>query len=521
MPRVVCRADDPLTAAHTASAPEPSRSGALPHVPVPSVPDPARRRRVRVHHRLHAQPRLSGDVVGLSPLQLVLVGTLMETVCFVAQVPTGVIADRYSRRLSVIAGYLLMGAGLAVWGLLPTYAGILTATVIWSVGVVCVDGAEEAWAADEIEPGRVAGAFVRGGQLAQAGSLLGIVAAVALTAVGPALPFLAGAGVTLALGVLLIVAMTEDNWRPAEVGSWRSMHRQVVAGARAVRHSAVLAGIVAGALFAGMSSEGFDRLSQPFLLPHTGGHPAELVFGGLAAAAALGSILATGLAGRWIDAVRPRSADPEIDAIDQQRAGQEIDAIDQQRAGQEINALNQQRASQEINAVGPQRTGQEINAVDQQRAGQEIDVAGPQRAERGIDAAGSRRVGRTLAVIQAATAVGMIGLGFAGRWQWAVALYLGVRLLRDTAGPVLDVWLVSATASSSRATVYSIVAQADALGQMAGGPPAGVVAHRRTIGAGISVAGLFVLPAVALFALASRARPAEVSEAGAAAGTYP
>jgi DHA3 family tetracycline resistance protein-like MFS transporter len=53
-------------------------------------------------------------VVGLSPLRLVLVGTLMEAVCFVAQVPTGVIADLVSRRLSVIIGYLLMGAGLLV-----------------------------------------------------------------------------------------------------------------------------------------------------------------------------------------------------------------------------------------------------------------------------------------------------------------------------------------------------------------------------------------------------------------------
>src|SRR4051812_40680307 len=72
-------------------------------------------------------------VVGLSPLHLVLVGTLMETVCFVAQVPTGVIAALYSRRLSVVAGYLLMGAGLLVWGLLPSFAAILVANVVWSV----------------------------------------------------------------------------------------------------------------------------------------------------------------------------------------------------------------------------------------------------------------------------------------------------------------------------------------------------------------------------------------------------
>src|SRR6185312_5626958 len=103
---------------------------------------------------------------------------------------------------------------------------------------------------------------------------------------------------------------------------------------------------------------------------------------------------------------------------------------------------------------------------------------------------------------------GMVGLGLAGQWWVAVGFYLGVRLLRDTAGPILNVWLVSATAPESRATVFSIVSQADALGQVAGGPPAGLVAQRRAIGAGISVAGLFVLPAVALFALATTSRAA-------------
>jgi DHA3 family tetracycline resistance protein-like MFS transporter len=131
-------------------------------------------------------------VVGLSPLRLVLAGTLMETVYFVAQVPTGVIADLYSRLLSVLIGYLLMGAGLLVWGLLPSFPAILAANVIWSVGAVCVDGAEEAWAADEIEPDRVAQAFIRGGQAGQAGALLGIVAATGLAVFGLGVPIVVG-----------------------------------------------------------------------------------------------------------------------------------------------------------------------------------------------------------------------------------------------------------------------------------------------------------------------------------------
>ncbi|MFF5294102.1 MFS transporter [Paractinoplanes globisporus] len=361
-------------------------------------------------------------VVGLSPLQLVLVGTVMEGVCFVAQVPTGVIADVVSRRLSVIVGYLLMGAGLLVWGLFPSFTAILVANVIWSIGAVCVDGAEEAWAADEIEPDRVTSAFVRGGQLAQAGSLLGILAAVGLASFALAVPIVAGGLVTVALGVLLMVLMKEERWAPSATthGSWRSMRRQVVTGGRAVRGSALLAGIVAGTFFAGLSSEGFDRLSQPFLLPMLGDRPIELVFGGLAMIAALGSIVATGMLGRRLDTTHPR------------------------------------------------------------------------------------RVGRLLAAVNAVTAAGMIAFGLSGQWWVAVPLYLLVRLLRDTADPIMNVWLVAATGPESRATVFSIQAQADALGQIAGGPPVGVVAQRRSLGAGLSVAGLFLLPAVALFALAAR-----------------
>ncbi|HET8558834.1 MAG TPA: hypothetical protein VFL58_16125, partial [Gaiellaceae bacterium] len=45
----------------------------------------------------------------LSPLQLVLMGTAMEGAVFLFEVPTGVVADTYSRKLSLILGYLGMG----------------------------------------------------------------------------------------------------------------------------------------------------------------------------------------------------------------------------------------------------------------------------------------------------------------------------------------------------------------------------------------------------------------------------
>ncbi len=52
------------------------------------------------------------QTVGLNPLQLVLVGTVLEVTAFIFEIPTGVVADMVSRRLSVIIGTFLFGLGL-------------------------------------------------------------------------------------------------------------------------------------------------------------------------------------------------------------------------------------------------------------------------------------------------------------------------------------------------------------------------------------------------------------------------
>ena len=46
-------------------------------------------------------------VAGLTPVQLILVGTTLEISAFIFEVPTGIVADVYSRRLSIIIGYLI------------------------------------------------------------------------------------------------------------------------------------------------------------------------------------------------------------------------------------------------------------------------------------------------------------------------------------------------------------------------------------------------------------------------------
>jgi len=64
---------------------------------------------------------------GLNPLQMVLVGTTLELACFLFEVPTGIVADLYSRRLSIIIGFTLIGAGFLLQGLVPAFLAILGA----------------------------------------------------------------------------------------------------------------------------------------------------------------------------------------------------------------------------------------------------------------------------------------------------------------------------------------------------------------------------------------------------------
>jgi DHA3 family tetracycline resistance protein-like MFS transporter len=50
------------------------------------------------------------------------------------EVPTGVVADVYSRRLSIVIGVLLTGAGFMIEGLFPYFEAILLAQVVWGLG---------------------------------------------------------------------------------------------------------------------------------------------------------------------------------------------------------------------------------------------------------------------------------------------------------------------------------------------------------------------------------------------------
>ena len=111
---------------------------------------------------------------GLSPLELVLVGTALELSAFAFEVPTGVVADVYSRRLSVLIGVLVTGVAWIVMAAIPGFLFVALGQVTLGLGFTFRSGALEAWLADEIGEERAAASYLRGSQLSQIGFLVGI-----------------------------------------------------------------------------------------------------------------------------------------------------------------------------------------------------------------------------------------------------------------------------------------------------------------------------------------------------------
>jgi DHA3 family tetracycline resistance protein-like MFS transporter len=249
----------------------------------------------------------------LSPLQLVLTGTAMELAIFVFEVPTGIVADVYSRRLSIVDGTAIMGLSFVLVAAAGSAVAVLAAYALWGFGYTFTSGAMDAWLADEVGEGRLSHVYLRGAQISRVAGLAGIGASVGLALVDLRLPILLGGLLTLAEAVLYAVVMPETGFRPLpreQRGSFAHMAHTGREGVRLVRARPTLLAVLGIAAFAGMWSEGFDRLWQAHFLelglPGIGGLDPVVWFGVFGAGTTLLALAVAAPLGR-----RLRDADRE------------------------------------------------------------------------------------------------------------------------------------------------------------------------------------------------------------------
>jgi MFS transporter, DHA3 family, tetracycline resistance protein len=210
----------------------------------------------------------------LSPLQLVLMGTAMEGAVFLFEIPTGVVADTYSRRLSLIVGYLGMGVTWILVGVFSAPLLIIVLWGLWGLSYTFTSGAYEAWITDEVGVDKVGRLFLRGARLGYLGAVLGLILQVAVGIFSLRAGVIAGGAITALCGVLCIFLMPETGFRRrprAERGSALAEIRTTAAtGARYAWAAPVILLLVGVQLFMGMSAEAFDRLKEAHFLRDVG-----------------------------------------------------------------------------------------------------------------------------------------------------------------------------------------------------------------------------------------------------------
>lgn len=363
--------------------------------------------------------------VGLSPLQLVLVGTTLEIACFVFEVPTGIVADLFSRRLSVIIGFALIGAGFLLQGLVPAFLAILAAQVLWGLGYTFTSGADQAWITDEVGEENVGPIFVRSQQIDLTARIAGIVSAGALGMISLSLPMKLSGGGMIVMALVLLVVMREQNFHPtprAERETFRQLADTFQHGLAVARRRPVVRTLVLISLVSGLSSEAFDRLwsvkiLDDFRFPDLFGSTDPAVW--FAVISLVGTLLS--LAASLI-----------------------------------VNKVSAER----VNALHP-------NGL--------------------------------LALLAFFQLSSVIGFALAGHLWLALATMWFGSIAGTLAYPIESAWLNRNLDSKSRATVISMVSQANAIGQVAGGPPLGALAGRTSIRTALVASGLILSPIPLLY----------------------
>lgn len=143
---------------------------------------------------------------------------------FALEIPTGAIADRFGRRISVACGGIVLAAGALVYASVPTLAVFLVAEVLFAVSMTLVSGADEALVYDTLlahgREGDATEVVARLEAWKLGGMLAGALAGAALAArFGPRAPMLLQSIPALAAGLLAFAIVEPARSRPAGVAA--------------------------------------------------------------------------------------------------------------------------------------------------------------------------------------------------------------------------------------------------------------------------------------------------------------
>lgn len=201
----------------------------------------------------------------LNPLQLVLIGTIMEATIFLFEMPTGLVADHFGRKHSLFIGTLIVGIAHLLEGVFPSFWSIAFASGLWGLGWTFISGAEEAWIADELDGKNLDYVFLKGAQFESLGQFIGIILSVCIAILySVKVSIIIAGSMLILLAFAMLFFMHETKFiqitSMKNVSAIRHLRKTIRAGAKQIQGNKILVSIAIITIFSGLASEGFDRL---------------------------------------------------------------------------------------------------------------------------------------------------------------------------------------------------------------------------------------------------------------------
>ena len=178
----------------------------------------------------------------------------------------------YSRKLSIVIGGVLTGVGFILEGSISSFIFVLVAQIVWGLGSTFISGSLEAWIAEEEKNKDLDEIYIKGAQAGQIGAFIGIVLSTVIANFSVRLPIIVSGVLFIILALFLWLYMPENNFKPSAPGDLNTFKKMVYtfkSGLKFVKSKSIIMILLAVTLFYGLSSEGYDRLSNAHFLQDT------------------------------------------------------------------------------------------------------------------------------------------------------------------------------------------------------------------------------------------------------------
>jgi hypothetical protein len=199
--------------------------------------------------------------IGLNPLQLLLLGTVKEVTILLVEIPTGVVADIRSRRVSVILAFLLCGVAIVGAGVVTGFGLLIATQVLWAFGSTFRSGAEVAWLTDEVGSVEVVDKVLpRRGRIEAIGSISGLISTAVLASLAGLSAALVLVGALLVgWALVLMIRMPETGFQRHDASARDRFGALLREGFAASRRPGLRVLLIV-TVMAGFASEAVDRL---------------------------------------------------------------------------------------------------------------------------------------------------------------------------------------------------------------------------------------------------------------------